>query len=407
MSRRTLINLTFFSFVALAFFFWALTNLVKVDAIQRPYKISGTFASAVGLLPGAEVDYLGVTYGTVSNVSRAVGGASVEIKINRGKHIPRDSTAAIFRKSALGEQYIDFTPPPGYSGKGGPWYAKGARIPLAKTSVPLEFSELLRSASRLVGAIPPEALNTVVHEAAVGLQGRADSLRQLTEAGDTLSQSLVTRTAALDRLATNNTRLTRVFAEHRDAFGRSLTDLREVADSLKNAKGNTSVLLARGAALLDQAATLVHGHKGDLDCDLKTLELVTDLTTTPVHLAGLATVLDVAPTAFDQLLDATDLDPNPPIGEKRGRWVRVGFKVNVTHNKAPQFVPAKVLPPVRAVPECLSPLRAQSLSYRPISATAGGAPELPMTERTLVTFGLALLAALLVVRFSGAASQRS
>lgn len=405
MSRRTLINLTFFSFVALAFFFWALTNLVKVDAIQRPYKISGTFASAVGLLPGAEVDYLGVTYGTVSDVARTVGGAAVEIKINRGKHIPRDSTAAIFRKSALGEQYIDFTPPPGYSGSGGPWYAKGARIPLAKTSVPLEFSELLRSASRLVGAIPPEALNTVVHEAAVGLQGRADSLRQLTEAGDTLSQSLVTRTAALDRLATNNTRLTRVFAEHRDALGRSLTDLREVADSLRNAKGNTSVLLARGAALLDQAATLVHGHKGDLDCDLKTLELVTDLTTTPVHLAGLATVLDVAPTAFDQLLDATDMDANPPIGPK-GRWVRVGFKVNVTHNKAPQFVPAKVLPPVRAVPECLSPLRVQSLSYRPISASAAGAPELPMTERTLVTLGLALLAALLVVRFSGAASPR-
>jgi hypothetical protein len=133
--------------------------------------------------------------------------------------------------------------------------------------------------------------------------------------------------------------------------------------------------------------------------------MVTDITTTPVRLAGLATVLDVAPTAFDQLFDATDVDANPPIGPK-GRWVRVGFKVNVTHNKAPQFVPAKVLPPVRAVPACLSPLRAQSLSYRPISATAAGAPELPMTERTLVTLGMALLAALLVVRFSGAAPQR-
>ena len=157
-------------------------------------------------------------------------------------------------------------------------------------------------------------------------------LHQLTESGDTLSQSLVTRTAALDRLATNNTRLTRVFAEHREAFGRSLTDLREVADSLRNAKGNTSVLLARGAALLDQAATLVHGHKGDLDCDLKTLEMVTDITTTPVRLAGLATVLDVAPTAFDQLLDATDPDANPPVGQPKGRWVRVGFKVNVYKN---------------------------------------------------------------------------
>jgi phospholipid/cholesterol/gamma-HCH transport system substrate-binding protein len=406
MGRRTLINLGFFSLVALVFFFWALTNLVKVDPIQRPYKISGTFASAVGLLPGAEVDYLGVTFGTVSNVSRTNGGAAVEMKINRGKRIPRDSTAAIFRKSALGEQYIDFTPPPGYGGTGGPYYVKGARIPLAKTSIPLEFSELLRSASRLVGAIPPEALNTLVHEAAVGLQGRADSLRQFTQAGDTLSQSLVTRTAALDRLATNNTRLTRVFAEHREAFGRSLTDLREVADSLRNAKGNTSVLLARGAALLDQAASLIHDHKGDLDCDLKTLELVTDITTTPNRLAGLATVLDVAPTAFDQFLDATDLDPNPPIGAANRRWVRVGFKVNATYNKAPQFVPPKVLPPVRAVPACLSPVRAQSLSYRPISATTADGPELPMPERTLVTLGLVLLAALLVLRFSGPSQQR-
>src|SRR6266498_1004528 len=146
MSRRTLINLGFFTLVALAFFVWALTNLVKIDPIERPYKISGTFASAVGLLPGAEVDYLGVTYGTVSRVSRAPGGAAVTMKLNHGKRIPRDSTAAIFRKSALGEQYIDFTPPPGYSGSGGPWYVKGSHIPLSRTSVPLEFSELLRSA---------------------------------------------------------------------------------------------------------------------------------------------------------------------------------------------------------------------------------------------------------------------
>src|SRR5260370_35608001 len=98
MSRRTLINLTFFSFVALAFFFWALTNLVKADAIQRPYKISGTFASAVGLLPGAEVDYRGVTYGTLSNVTRAVGGAKVEIKINPGTRLPLATTPATLLK---------------------------------------------------------------------------------------------------------------------------------------------------------------------------------------------------------------------------------------------------------------------------------------------------------------------
>src|SRR5205807_1096278 len=120
---------------------------------------------------------------------------------------------------------------------------------------------------------------------------------------------------------------------------------------------------------------LVSAHKGDLDCDLKTLEAVTDVTTTPMRLAGLGTVLDVAPTAFDQFLDASDMDANPPIGPK-GRWVRVGFKVNVTYNKAPQYVPAKVLPPVRAVPACMSSVRAAGLSYRPISATSSANTDL-------------------------------
>ena len=46
------------------------------------------------------------------------------------------------------------------------------------------LSLLLRSAGRLVSAIPPDAVNTLVHEAAVGVNGQTDSLRALTESGD-------------------------------------------------------------------------------------------------------------------------------------------------------------------------------------------------------------------------------
>src|SRR2546423_786901 len=82
---------------------------------------------------------------------------------------PAGSTANIFRKSAIGEQYVDFEPPAGYSGTAGPFYKDGATIPLERTTTPLEFSELLRSASAVIGSIDPNDVTVLLHEAAIGL----------------------------------------------------------------------------------------------------------------------------------------------------------------------------------------------------------------------------------------------
>jgi phospholipid/cholesterol/gamma-HCH transport system substrate-binding protein len=411
MNKRTIANLTVFVLVGGAFFFWAATRLVNVSAIKHPYTVNAEFSNTVGLLPGSEVDYLGVTYGTVSSVERIDGGVKVAMKIDKGKQVPANSSANIFRKSALGEQYVEFDPPEGYT-NGGPYYTKNTLIPMSRTTVPLEFSELLRSASRLVSAIPPDAVNTLVHEAAVGVNGRVDSLRGLADAGDKLSQMLVQRTAVLDRLATNNTRLTHVFTEHSDSLSQSVSDLRQVADSLKNARGDTTILLQRGSQLLGTAADLVAAHKADLDCDLKTLELVTDVTTTDHNLQGLQTVLTGSPVAFGDLWDASDVDPIPgypadPVSPVK-RWIRVGFKVNPGYNPAPQFAPPHVLPPVAEVQACVSPLHADAPDYVPASTTSSPSAILATTGGTAAAgIALALLAAALILRetFKGVRSN--
>ena len=412
MNKRTIANLVTFFLVGGLFFFWAATRLVNVSAIKHPYTLNAEFSNAVGLLPGSEVDYLGVTYGTVSSVERIDGGVRVSVKIDKGKQVPANSSANIFRKSALGEQYIEFDPPEGYTG-GGPYYSKNTTVPMSHTTVPLEFSELLRSLSRLVSAIPPDAVNTLVHEAAVGVNGRVDSFRGLADAGDKLSQLLVQRTAALDRLATNNTRLTHVFTEHSDSLAQSVSDLRQVADSLKNARGDTTILLQRGSQLLGTAADLVAKHKADLDCDLKTLELVTDVTTTDHNLQGLQTILSAAPVAFGDLWDSSDVDPIPgyptdPISPVK-RWVRIGLKVNPGYNPAPQFVPPHVLPPVVEVPACVSPLHSGAPDYVPAATTSGPSAVLATTGGTAAAgVALALLAAALILRetFKGVPSTR-
>jgi len=217
----------------------------------------------------------------------------------------------------------------------------------------------------------------------------------------------------LDRLATNNTRLTHVFTEHSGSFAQSVSDLRNIAESLKNARGDTTILLQRGSQLLGTAADLVAKHKADLDCDLKTLELVTDVTTTDHNLQGLQTVLSAAPVAFGDLWDASDVDPIPgyptdPVSPVK-RWVRVGFKVNPAYNPAPQFVPPHVLPAVAEVPACVSPLQAGAADYVPAASNSGPSAVLATTGGTAAAgVALALLAAALILRetFKGVPSNQ-
>ena len=186
MNKRVAVNLAFFTAVFVALLVWATQNVVTVERLERPFDISADFPATSGVQTRAEVAYLGVHAGVVDRVERRTGKVRVHMKIDRGSRIPAQATANIFRKSAIGEPYIDFFPPKDYR-DGGPYLKKGDLVPIERTSVPLEFSELLRSASRLVGGIDPDRLGVLVHELALALDNRADDLRRLTTAGDELA----------------------------------------------------------------------------------------------------------------------------------------------------------------------------------------------------------------------------
>jgi len=389
MSRRVLLNLLTFVVASVFMVGWAVSNIVSVDQLEKPYPLSVALANSFGVGANAEVTYLGVSYGSVESVERVPGGVVLRLKIERGKEIPAGSTAHVLRKSVIGEPYIDFSPPPGSTGQGAA-YKPGEQIPKERTTIPLEFSELLRSADALLASVPPEDLSTLLREGSIALQGRTESLRALADAGDRLSETLAARTEAIDRLATNGTRLTGVVADHRQSLGRSLTDLRQLADTLKSARGDTSALLDQGSQLITQVADIVAKHKGNLDCDLKTLELVTEIANTDRRIKGLGTLLDLGPQAFNQVWDATDVEPD-------GRWIRVGSVFSP--EKPLQYTPPKELPAVPAVGPCVSSLRPVSVAGGATGAPTPSTGGLAATGGTpLAVLGAAALLAMLVAR---------
>ena len=346
MNRRVLVNLTVFMVIFGVMCVWAVRNVVTIDRIERPYEISGDFAAASGVSGDAEVAYLGVHYGRVSAVDLIDGGVRIEMLIDRDRHIPEGSVARIFRKSAIGEPYIDFQPPADFdpNAEGVTYLEAGDHIPMELTKTPLEFSELLRTASDLLSHVDPERANVLIHELALALDGRTESLRQLTIAGDQLAATFAEHTEELDRLAVNQTALTHVLAEHRSSIGSSVNDLALLADTLARSSGDTRVLLDRGTALLDATDDLLVDIRPDLDCLLDNLVIVNERAAQPEQLEGLRHLLDVGPHAFDLLASTRDFEPDGP-------WVRVNLQLE-PENPPLQHVPPLDLPPVPAQAPC-------------------------------------------------------
>ena len=101
-TRRILVNLAVFGVIAGLFMWWAVANIVAVDFLERPFGVTGDFENAFGVLPGAEVTYLGTQVGRVKSLDRIPGGVRVNMDFERGRQVPALADAHIWRKSALG-----------------------------------------------------------------------------------------------------------------------------------------------------------------------------------------------------------------------------------------------------------------------------------------------------------------
>lgn len=368
---RVRVNLIVFGLLFLVLLTEATRSIITVGQITHPYKLSAVFTDANGVVAHDEVDYLGVPYGEVSRVSRDPGaaGAVVHMAITNDDLIPVGSIAHLDLKSTIGEQYVNFQPPSGYTGDHGPYYPADFTVPVTDTTTPVQFSALLQSATTLLQAIAPEQLSSLVSELAVGLQGTAPSLRTLIDRGDQLSGALATNTAAINQLIVNSTALVHVVTEHRSSLDSSLADLTEVAATLQAIQPTTNGLLDTASPLFQTVANLVTASEGNLDCILKGLNPLLDLTSSPTDLKELSALLDVGPTAFGDVNDSVDFDSGPSGTGYSGAWLRVGLVVN-DNNPAVAYNPVHTFPASVTVPGCTSALQPVSANYRPTDISA-------------------------------------
>lgn len=272
--RRIVYNLVFFGVIGLALAVWAATSVISFDFVDRPYTVTAQFDTSPGLSPRFEVTYLGQRIGAISKVELGKKLVTATMKLDRDRKVPRAVDAAVRRKSAVGEPYVDLQPSAHTDPDRGPRLAGGDRIPLGRTSTPLAYSDLFKAVDQLVAAVDPGDLRTLVHELAVGVDGRGDSLRQLFVGVDQLTGDLADNAQLLDSTIADLTTLTHTVASHSGAVASSIDNLAALAQTLHASENDVAALLEHGPTLGGTLAKLVTGSGNDLGCTLDALGVV-------------------------------------------------------------------------------------------------------------------------------------
>lgn len=343
MNRRILVNLTVFLVVSVVMLYWAVQNVVRFDLFTQPYPVNAQFVSSPGLHPDFEVDYLGVQVGRIKSVQLRTGRVDVVMSIDKGVKLPAGLTASAARKSAVGEPYIALSPLPG--AVGGPVLQAGATIPVEDTSIPPDYGKLFLAVNKALGAINPDDAKTLVHEIYLGWNGRSDSLRQIIQGGDQLTQTFANNSDMINGLTKDLAKITHALAADRGSLGQGIDNLAGVTHSLAQVKSQLTQLRDQGPDLISQVDTLLTNSSADFNCAISTLGDVVPGLATPRYLSDLTATFAGAPRLASALNDV--------LQKKDGNWVlSVIFEVTLKAKATAEYKYPLAQPAVSKVAAC-------------------------------------------------------
>lgn len=271
----TRVQLTVFAVVTLLAVTYGAVSFFHVGTIVRPpFEVRAEFATSGGIYPRADVDLLGTRVGSVREVVPGPGtGTTVVLAIDHGVEIPKDVTATIGSKSAIGEQYVELEP----QSAGGPVLAEGDLIAREQTTSPLDTATLLGDLDALAGSIPVDDLSTVLSELSTGLEGVGDPLGELIDDADQLTRASLAGADDLTTLIENASTVLGTQVDKGPETLSSLEDLAGLTSELRRIDGSFDDLFGNGIRAGVQVSNLLSDNQAALPVLLNQLVAVTEV----------------------------------------------------------------------------------------------------------------------------------
>ncbi|MFT4124822.1 MAG: MlaD family protein [Gordonia sp. (in: high G+C Gram-positive bacteria)] len=253
-----------------------------------------------GLYQNANVTYRGVNVGKVSSVRLTTGGVDAELSIDSDADIPANASARVRSQSAIGEQFVEFTPPDGDTDP--TTLGDGAKLTVSAADMPVEISSVLDQATGLLDRVGDTNLRGLIDEAFNAFNGTSEDLRRLIDSMVLLVDAASRNSAATIDLVRQAGPLMRTQATTADQIRAWTANAVKVTDQLRANNPEVTDLLHKGPGTAASAQQLF----ADMDQSLPLLiaNLSTTAKTTAVYLPNLQQVLVIYPRLIDALLTA-------------------------------------------------------------------------------------------------------
>lgn len=284
---------TVISIVAMAVFYIRIPQMLGIGS----YRVNLSMPASGGLYQNANVSFRGVDVGKVTGMWLTPNGVNAELTIDSSTKIPADSTATVRSVSAVGEQFVAFTPPKDPSGGN---LTNGATVHVK--DLPVEISSMLDQADALLQTVNDTKLRQVMDEAFVAFNGTGPALQRLLDSmilfvGEA-NRNVDTVTALVDQsgpiLATQN--------NTSDAIRQWTHDVTTVTDQLRAHKTDITGILQKGPG----AATAGQQLFADMDVSMPLMfsNLSVDARTMAVYLPNLQQTIVLYPRVLAALITA-------------------------------------------------------------------------------------------------------
>ncbi len=269
-------------------------------------RVTAYFPRTVGIYPGSDVRVLGVRIGRVTAIDPQGTTVRVTLEYRAGQPVPADAQAAIINSSVVSDRYVQLLP----VYRGGPRMRSGDVIPQSRTAVPVELDRVYQSLHSTAQALGPSgankdgALSRLLDVSAANLQGQGGKLNQavtnLSQAITTLSDGRQDLFGTVSGLQVFTAALAADDGSVR-AFDQSLAG---VSGQLAAERQDLGTVLKNLAIALPQVASFVRDNRTALTSNVKDLSQVSQVLVK--ERGALAELLDAAPTALDNIVNAYD-----------------------------------------------------------------------------------------------------
>ncbi len=342
---RLAVNLTTFLVVTLMLGWWAVSNHITFGLTSPAAdELVVEFAELPGVRDGSEVTYLGHGIGTVRSVVLDDDGVDIVTAIDPEVELPADLSATVRRRSALGEPYLELAPVEG-ADPDGPRLAPGGRIARERTTPPVSYEELLTAVSDLLDQVPVDAVDTIVSELDLALDGRGGELRQALADVDAVLTTVAAEAPMLDRLATESTAMAALVADLTPTFAGATDDLAAVVAEVHAGRGALIEAVDRAPALLDRVTDITVAMRPELGCLLGTLDRSLSQLDTPENADRIAAILAGAPSLIAMMQDVTH-------DRSDGPWLRVDAIFNTGREPVTTYAEPRAIPEPQPTPTC-------------------------------------------------------